>query len=214
MLVRLFFGDIMVGSDDEAVGTQGLRAMGHGMVAGVVGGLIFGGVMLQIGALTNVASLIRVTSPVTGFFVHMTIAVIIGTSYGLLFRRQSYDIASALGWGASYGFIWWMLGPLTLFPAFLGITPLWTADVVALTFPNLVGHLLFGAGLGITLHLLEARYSPWWIPRRQTQAARVARRREQVLTSAPALWTFIVIVSLTLPVLLGTEPPPGLPGTY
>ncbi len=214
MLTRLFFEDIMVGSDNEAVGTQGLRATGRGMVAGVVGGLIFAGVMLQIGALTNVASLIGVTSPITGSFVHMMIAVVIGTSYGLLFQRESYDITSALGWGASYGFIWWMLGPLTLFPTFLGFTPLWTSDAVARTFPNLVGHLLYGAGLGITLHLLEARYSPWWVPRRQAQSARVARRREQVLTSAPALWTFIVVLALTIPVLLGTESTTELPGIY
>ena len=203
-LIHVLFDDITSGGDDEAIGTQGLRAIGRGVVSGVVGGLIFGGVMLQIGALTNVASLIRVSSPFTGFFVHILIAIIIGTTYGLLFRRQSYDLASALGWGASYGFIWWMLGPLTLFPTFLGITPVWTADAVATTFPNLVGHLFYGAGLGITLHVLEARQSPWWIPRNRVQAERVARRREQVLTSAPALWTFVVMVSLTLPILLGT----------
>ena len=213
MLARLFFEDIKVGGD-EAVGTQGIRATGRGMLSGLVGGLIFAGVMIQIGALTGVASLIGVTSPITGFFVHMIIAVVIGTSYGLLFRRQSYDIASALGWGASYGFIWWMLGPLSLFQALLGVTPLWTADVVSQTFPNLVGHLLYGAGLGISLHIMEARYRPWWVPRMEAESARVAPRREQVLTSAPALWTFIVVIALTLPVLLGTDATPGLPGNY
>lgn len=214
MLIRLSFEDIMVSNDNEAVGTQALRSTGRGMISGSVGGLIFAGVMVQIGALTNVASLIGATSPIAGFFVHMLIATVIGTSYGLLFRRLSYDIASALGWGASYGFIWWMLGPLTLFPIFLGITPLWTAEAVAQTFPNLVGHLLFGAALGITLHVLEARYSPWWVPRRQAETARVMRRREQVLTSAPALWTLMVVIALTLPVLLGSEATPGLSSTY
>ena len=33
----------------------------------------------------------------------------------------------------------------------------------------------------------------------------VARRREQVLTSASALWTLVVVLSLTLPVLLGAD---------
>ena len=165
---------------------------------------MFTGIMLETGALSNVAGLVGTTSRVTGFFVHLVIAIVVGASYGLLFRRQSYDVGSALGWGASYGFIWWIIGPLTLMPAFLGTTPEWTADVAAGVYPNLIGHLAYGAGLGITFHLLEARYSPWWIPRRQAQVALVARRKEQVLTSAPALWTLVVVISLTLPVLLGT----------
>ena len=32
-----------------------------------------------------------------------------------------------------------------------------------------------------------------------------ARRKEQVLTSAPALWTVLVAIGLTLPILLGTD---------
>ena len=158
--------------------------------------------MVQTGFLTNVASLIRVTSPATGLFVHLVIANIVGASYGLLFRRQSYDVGSALGWGVSYGFIWWILGPLTLMPVFLGTTPEWTADAAASVFPNLIGHLGYGAGLGITFYLMEARYNPWWIPRRQAEVARVERRKEEVMTSAPALWTLVVVISLTLPVLL------------
>jgi hypothetical protein len=31
----------------------------------------------------------------------------------------------------------------------------------------------------------------------------VARRKEQVLTSAPALWVLVVIIALTVPVVLG-----------
>ena len=102
------FSDIVAGGDDEGVGAQGLRAVGHGVVSGLLGGLIFTGVMAQTGFFEAVASLIRASSPVTGFFVHMLIAVIVGTTYALLFRRQSYDVGSALGWGVSYGFIWWI----------------------------------------------------------------------------------------------------------
>ena len=102
---------------------------------------------------------------------------------------------------------------MTLAPVFLGGTPTWSADAAAALFPNLIGHLAYGAGLGITIYLLEARYHPWWIPRTQFEEARVARRREEVLTSAPSLWTLVVVISLTLPVLLGTDTtsinPPG-----
>ena len=207
VLNRTLFSDLTEGGDQEGVGTEGLRAAGYGGVAGLVGGLLFTGVMAQTGAFGTVASLIGATSPVTGFFVHMTIAVLVGASYGLLFRRHSHDVGSALGWGLSYGFIWWILGPLTLMPAFLGSTPQWTADVAALVFPNLIGHLAYGGGIGVALYLLEARYRPWWVPQARASAELIERRREQVTTSAPALWTLVVIISLTLPVLLGPEAP-------
>ena len=56
--------------------------------------------------------------------------------------------------------------------------------------------------MGITFYLLEARYNPWWLPKTQVQAARIAQRKEQVLTSGPALWILLVFIGLTLPVLL------------
>ena len=200
---RLLMSDMIARGDHEGVATQGLRVLARGAVSGLLGGVVFTGVMVQIGALGTVASLIGASSPVTGFFVHLAIANIVGASYGVFFQRQSYDMGSALGWGASYGFIWWIIGPLTLMPVFLGSTPQWTADVAASTFPNLVGHLAYGAALGVTFQLLEARHKPWWVPQREAQAERVARRREQVLTSGPALWTLVVVIALTLPVLLG-----------
>ncbi len=212
-VMRVLFSDVVVGGDEEGIGTLGLHTLSRGVVAGFVGGLMFTGIMVQTGVLTNVAGLARITSPVAGFFVHLLIANIIGASYGLLFRRQSYDVGSALGWGLSYGFIWWILGPLTLAPVFLGTTPEWTAAVAAEAFPNLIGHLVYGSGLGLMFYFMEARYSPWWIPRRQAEVDRVERRRQQVLTSAPALWTLVVMISLTLPLLLGLEasPKPSVP---
>ncbi len=201
-LVRLLFSDFVAGDVQEGVGTQGLRIFGRSLAGGLVGGLLFSIIMLQTDFLPYVADLIGSTSSVAGFFVHLGIATVIATSYGLLFRRQSYDVASALGWGVSYGFLWSILGPMTLMPIFLGLGPQWSVGGIASTFPNLIGHLAYGAGLGITFYLLEARFNPWWVPRTEGQAARVALHKEQVLTSAPALWTLLVAVSLTLPVLL------------
>jgi uncharacterized membrane protein YagU involved in acid resistance len=202
-LVRVLFSDDVGRHDDEGVGTQSARAVGRGALAGLVGGLLFTLVMVQIGFLPSVASLIGSSSALTGFFVHLIIADIIGASYGLLFRRQSYDIGSALGWGVSYGFFWWILGPLTLMPILLGASPQWTVGAAVGVFPSLVGHLAYGAGVGIVYYLLEARFSPWWIPYTRAEAARVARRKEQVLSSAPALWMLVVVIALTVPVLLG-----------
>jgi hypothetical protein len=130
-------------------------------------------------------------------------AIRFGINYGLLFQRKSYDIGSALGWGMSYGFFWWILGPLTLMPMLLGAPPQWTVEAAAGTLGSLIGHLIYGAGLGITFYLLEARHNPWWIPVRQVQATRIERRKAQVFTAAPALWVMVVIIALTIPVVLG-----------
>jgi uncharacterized membrane protein YagU involved in acid resistance len=203
LLGRLLFSDQLQNPDEEGPGAQGLRAAGYGLQAGLAGGLLFTFVMVRAGFLAQVAGLLGTTSAFTGFIVHLVIAIIIGISYGLLFRHQAYDIASALGWGISYGLLWWVLGPLTLMPFLLGATPQWSAEVAATAYPSLVGHLLYGAGVGISFYLLERRYRPWWISRTQVDAMRVARRQEQVLTSAPALWTLSVIIALTVPILLG-----------
>jgi uncharacterized membrane protein YagU involved in acid resistance len=185
--IRLLFTDTLPETDEEGVGTQALRALGRGALSGIVGGLIFTGVMAQAGAFPKLAGLVGASSPVTGFAVHLAIAIVVGASYAVLFHRQRYDMVSAVGWSVSYGFVWWLIGPLTLMPILLGTTPDWTAGATAQVFHNRIGHLAYGAGLGTTLQLLESRYKPWWVPQRQVDAIRVERRKEQVLTSAPVL---------------------------
>ena len=211
-LVSLLFSDMVGRGNEEGVGTQGIRIISRSVVAGLAGGFIFSLIMLQIDFFPNVADLVRSDSEVAGFFVHFGIATAIGTSFGLLFRRQSYDVGSALGWGVSYGFFWSVLGPLTLMPIFLGSTPQWSVEAASTAFPNMIGHLAYGAGLGIAFYLLEARYSPWWITRTELQAQRVQHRKEQLVTSSPALWTQVILVGLTLMVLLGDPELAAAPG--
>jgi uncharacterized membrane protein YagU involved in acid resistance len=192
--VRYLFSDDMGSVPDEGLAARGLGLIGRGALAGMVGGLLFTVIMLRIDELPAVARLIGASSPWTGFTVHLTIAEIVGATYGLLFARQSHDLGAAVGW--------WILGPLTLAPIMLGAAPRWTAPAAAALLPSLVGHLAYGAGLGVTFHLLEARHSPWWIPRTEMEETAAARRREQVLTSAPALWALVVVIAFILPILL------------
>jgi len=202
-LVRLLFAEVRRSYEQEGAGIEGLRAVGRGALAGLVGGILFTLVIMRIGGLGAVGQIIGSTSMGSGLFVQFVVSETIGVTYGLLFRRQSYDVGSGLGWGLAYGFFWWVLGPLTLTPLLLGARPQWTVESAAALFPYLIGHLAYGAALGIVFHLLEARQNPWWIPRTHAEAARVARHREQLLTSAPALWALIVMIALVIPVLLG-----------
>jgi uncharacterized membrane protein YagU involved in acid resistance len=200
---QILLADHLGFSDQEGVGTEGLRALGRGAVSGLIGGLIFTVVMVQIGFLPSVASLVGSTSALSGFIVHLLIAIFIGMSYGLLFQRQSFDPGSALGWGISYGFLWWLLGSLTLLPVFLGGAPQWSLEAATAAFPALIGHIAYGAGLGITFYILEIRDRPWWVSRSQAESARLNMRKEGILSSAPAVWVLVVVIAIILPVTLG-----------
>ncbi|VAW42772.1 hypothetical protein MNBD_CHLOROFLEXI01-3382 [hydrothermal vent metagenome] len=202
-LTSLLFSDAGQNQREEGVGTRGLRALGCGTAAGLVGSLLFTVVMLQIGFLPTVASLIGSGSIWAGFILHMVFATLIGMSYGLLFNHQSYDLGSALGWGVSYGFFWWLLGPLTLMPLLLGQNLQWDAATIVSTFAALIGHLAYGAALAITFYWLEARDKPWWVSEHDAEVNRIAQRKAQIATSAPALWVLVVMIALIFPVLLG-----------
>ncbi len=202
-LDRILFAEDLGTARDEGPGTQALLALGRGALAGLVGGGVFTLVMIRIGFLPTVASLVGSSSPRTGLVVHLIIAILIGMSYGLLFRRQSFDLTSALGWGLTYGFIWWIVGALTLMPVLLGSTLQWTLSSVANAFPALVGHLGYGTGLGLSFYIMERRDRPWWLSRSEAEAERISQRKQQILGSSPAIWVLVVMIALTLPVLLG-----------
>jgi hypothetical protein len=191
---------------EEGIGTQGLRATGRGVLAGLAGGLAFTIIMVQIGYLSTVASLVGQGSTLVGLIVHLAIATIIGVAYGFLFIRRSNDAGSALGWGVAYGVLWWLLGPLTLLPVFLGDTPQWTVQAATDAYPALIGHLAYGAFLGTAFFRLEARHNPWWISRSDAEAARAAEAADQLVSSAPGLWALTALIALTIPVLLGAPP--------
>ena len=200
-LTRLFFSDD-VGDRSPDAGSWGPRAVARGAAAGLVGGFLFTLVMAQIGFLPTVARLVGSDSEFVGLVVHLVIAEVVGVTYGVLFRRQAFDQSAAIGWGVSYGFLWWVLGPLTLAPVILGTTPAWTVEAAAAAFPSLIGHLAYGAGLGLTFHAMEARYSPWWITRTEAEAARMAGRRAEATSAGPALWALLVLVAVLLPIIL------------
>ncbi|MFJ7075669.1 hypothetical protein [Streptomyces sp. NPDC098781] len=195
-------------SDDVRHSLEGRLAGGrvislwHGVVAGLAGGVIFTGVMVAVGYLPVVAALVGSESAVVGLVIHLLISQVVGVSYAVFFRRRSFDPASGIGWGVSYGFLWWVLGNLTLLPVLLGAEPRWSAAALAVSFPSLVGHLAYGAVLGLVYQRLEERVAPWHLTRSQASAARAAARHEQTLSAAPALWSLITCVALLIPILV------------
>lgn len=202
-LAHALFTDDVRKLRPESAGSRGLHAVGYGALAGLAGGLAFTAVMVGVDALPLVARTVGAQGPAAGLIVHLVIAQIVGVSYAVLFRRRSFDLVSGIGWGVSYGFLWWVLGGLTLLPVLTGAEPAWTAAGIAAAFPSLVGHLAYGAALGVVYYRLEARTNPWWFHRSQIESRRIAALREQTLGSAPALWGITVLIALIIPLVLG-----------
>lgn len=191
-----------INREPEGPGLRIIHSLKWGATAGLSGGLLFSLVLLATGTLPKVARMGGGSSAVFGFMVHMFISAMLGMTYGLLFRREAPDFGSGITWGLVYGLVWWFIGPMTLLPILLGGSLTWTTAAANALFPSLIGHLLYGAATAAAFFILERRHMAWLLldPR---IAAREARRRRPVGTSAPALSFFVLGIGVVLPILLG-----------
>lgn len=195
--------------EPEGPGTRSLRALATGALASIVGGLVFTVVMVETDVLPDVASLIGSESATTGFAVHMTISAIIGATYGLLFRRESYTYGVGVAWGLVYGLMWWLLGPLTLMPVLLGNPLQWSLSAAVNAYPSLIGHLMYGASMALTHHILASRIDPYF----KSERTDLVRRPG---TPVSALWVLTLVLGVMLPLLFysADEDGPSVPGYY
>ncbi|MGB0387779.1 MAG: hypothetical protein ACPGWR_23420 [Ardenticatenaceae bacterium] len=188
----LFVDSDPLNRPEEGAGTRGVRGGLIGGAAGLIGGLLFAVVMWSGDELLGVASLIRLESSIVGLILHLFISVIIGMIYGLFFQREAATYRSGLGWGLTYGFLWWVIGTSTLIPILLGEEPpYWSLQAIVDSYPALIGHLLYGAGLGLSFPWLAQRYDT---PLPQNQAHTPDR-------PVPALWVVTVVLGVMLPLL-------------
>ena len=89
----------------------------------------------------------------------MVNSVIIGVGFAMVLGRFVSGIRSGVGLGLAYGGAWWILGPLTLMPLFMGMGfgVNWNAAAAVAMLPSLVGHLMFGGVLGLVYTWLRHR---------------------------------------------------------
>ena len=134
-----------------------------GLVGGLIGGVVFG-VMMQMmmaptpdGGQMPVISMIGqiVGSPTigAGWVYHLFNSAVIGVIFGWLLGSRAVTYSAGLGWGAAYGFAWWILGGLILMPVFLGMpafAPLMMPAMQTVAMGSLIGHLVYGLILGWT----------------------------------------------------------------
>ncbi|WP_053617037.1 hypothetical protein [Nocardiopsis sp. NRRL B-16309] len=113
----------------------------RGAIAGIGGGIVFGILMAMMGMLPMIAMMVGSESAVVGMAVHLVISAGVGLGFGVLAGPLTARLGMLLGAGAVYGMVWWVLGPLVLMPAMMGM-PLFTVDQTAMM--SLMGHVIYG----------------------------------------------------------------------
>jgi hypothetical protein len=101
--------------------------------------------------MAMVAMVVRSDSLLVGWLYHLFNSAFIGAIFGWLFGCRSQSLFAGLGWGAAYGFGWWILGALILMPVFLGmppLAPLLMEPMRPVVMGSLLGHLIYGIILG------------------------------------------------------------------
>jgi uncharacterized membrane protein YagU involved in acid resistance len=144
-----------------------------GIVAGLMGGIVFGMMMQMMSAPTPqegqmpmmamVAMVLGSMSVFVGWLYHLLNSAVIGAIFGWVLGARAQSIVAGLGWGAVYGFVWWIVGALILMPVFLGMppfAPLLMAPMRPVAMGSFVGHLIYGIILGGGFVMLRRRISP------------------------------------------------------
>lgn len=122
------------------------RRIGIGTVAGLVAGTVFGMLMHMTGMIQMVGALVGQESAAAGWPVHLVISAVIGAGYGATLGQADQTWARGAGLGVGYGAVWWVLGPLLIMPAWLGM-PMLQVDQPQLM--SLMGHLAYGLVTGL-----------------------------------------------------------------
>lgn len=126
------------------------RRISAAVSAGLAGGLVFGMMMHMMGMLPMIAMMAGSESAAVGWVIHLIISAVIGFGYGVVFHARRPPWL----YGLIYGAIWWVLGPLLIMPAMLGIG---LFMINGMTLLSLMGHLSYGLILGLVYGWLYAR---------------------------------------------------------
>lgn len=136
------------------------REIKYGALAGFIGAIIFGLMMLQMmpGVLPKIAQLYGFSASGTGFLIHLVHGALIGGLYGIIPGTTTTRAASTF-YGLMYGAAWWVIGPILVMPTWLGAGPRLSAEGIQAALPSLPGHLVYGIILGLLFIVFSDRQS-------------------------------------------------------
>src|SRR5688572_19944886 len=136
--------------------------IGAGIAGGLTAGVVFGAMMTMMTAPTPdggempmmamVAQVGRCESLLVGWIYHLFNSAVIGAICGWALGGAATGYGKGLLWGLLYGVLWWVLGAQILMPLFLGMpafASLTMPEMRMVAMGSLVGHLVYGAILGL-----------------------------------------------------------------
>lgn len=125
-----------------------------GLASGLVGGVVFGMMMVMLNMIGMVSALVGSKSDIVGWALHLGISMFIGVTFAFLFQDKLVFGIFGLLFGLGYGIFWWVLGSLVIMPQKLGM-PLFQFNTA--TWQSLMGHMVFGAILGSLVVIIPSK---------------------------------------------------------
>lgn len=135
-----------------------LTNLSNGLQAGLISGLLFGVLLLKIGAMEYNANLLGVQGMqgiVIGFILHLMISGVLGALFAGIFYYQTISFLSSILYGAGYAFLIWIIGPVLLLSLIQNQAPLWNTPYMVEAIILLIGYLIYGLTLGDLYFWLE-----------------------------------------------------------
>jgi hypothetical protein len=140
--------------------------IGTGVLSGICGGILLGLVLqfVRVPAPSGDISLMHQTARLfgsdsigLGWTFHLFVSAVVGALFGWLSgTRVGTSYQSGFGWGALYGFVWWVIAGLIVAPMLSGAPLL---SNTGLGIGSLVGYLLAGLCIG-GCYVAFKRYAP------------------------------------------------------
>jgi hypothetical protein len=139
----------------------GQRPRLTGALGGALGGIAALPILMRSGAIPHLATALGLSDWMIAAL-YLGISVLAGAVYGAIFQRAASDRRGGWLFGLSYGFLLWMLGPITLLQAILRRPLVTGIAAMGLLGANLISGLVLGLLFRPVHRLVRKRFDLRW----------------------------------------------------